>query len=72
MKLTHKAIARMAGYRVESGYESYPNLKLGFGVYWKWHDVHTGEWSLPYNDEHAAWKGCCETNGLINDEEDNE
>ena len=60
MKLTHKAVARAAGY--------YAYEESGNG--WGWYDKHG--WSLEEHDrgfwwltEEGAYKDCCEACGLI-------
>jgi len=67
MKLTHKAIARMAGYRVESTYASFPNRRLPYGFYHYWtegDEKGTGR----YECEQDAWITCCVENELIEEE----
>lgn len=70
MKLTYKAIARMAGYRVTSEwrndgpYYAVGNVKEMF----KWHDVADGinhQGTTWATTEDAAWEMCCIENELI-------
>jgi hypothetical protein len=60
MKLTHKAIARMAGYNIQSPY---------FGHYiW----IDTQNCSVisydTFDTEEAAWQACCIYNDLVEGE----
>ena len=62
MKLTHRAIARMAGYIVEYSHQGY---------YWTDKlDPNRNDGYDKYNNPEEAYKACCIDCGLI--EEDNE
>lgn len=72
MKLTHKAIARMAGYRVRVVKNSnlgYPQRLLPSK--YDWISVIGYEEEISnnlYDTEQEAWKACCIENGLIEEE----
>lgn len=73
MKLTHKAIARAAGYRVTHEYRpvDYNNTAGNWKHFYRWYDVEFGidlgsSW---LESEEAAYKDCCIWNGLVEDEE---
>ena len=70
MKLTYKAIARMAGYRITSEWRNdgprytLDNTKEMF----KWYDIEDGSDSLVATwtlTEQEAWEMCCIENKLI-------
>ena len=67
MNLTHKAIARMAGYRVEMRNTAYPNMNLAWGDWYYWknmdEDGNTGKGRYVTEDE--AWQACCIENELV-------
>jgi hypothetical protein len=70
LKLSYKAIARMAGYRVEytNGYfDRYDYIPGCF----KWVDDGTVIDSYDkYTTEEEAYKACCIDNGLVGDEDE--
>lgn len=69
MKLTHKAIARMAGYRIVEGCMEFPNSNLKLDYYHRWVDPETGQQGWPpHLNVEDAWKACCIQNELIEDD----
>jgi len=73
MKLTHKAIARMAGYRVAEEYKWNNSTRYSPQMQWmyKWYDVAEGEESCVsawFDTEQDAWYACCTDNNLIEEE----
>lgn len=69
MKLTHKAIARSAGYRVKSDYVAvgrYTLHKLMFAYHENSDEEDCS--GFVYDTEEAAYKACCEDNQLIEEE----
>lgn len=73
MNLTHKAIARMAGYRVKEEYKWNNSPRYNTHMQWlyKWYDVAEGEESCVsswFDSEDEAWEACCVNNNLIEEE----
>lgn len=64
MQLTHKAIARMAGYRIRG----HPTKSSPY-FYWQSRDFDLIVNSTRfYAEEEEAWKACCIENNLIEGE----
>lgn len=69
MKMTEKAIARAAGYRVYDSYASYLNMNLDWNNWYYWKDL-SGDGERGANrflTEQEAYADCCKVNGLTHE-----
>lgn len=68
LKLTHKAISRMSGYRITEEYHHVHGKMVveNFNKQYQWNDTDNDDTGIFwYDTEQEAWEACCVENELI-------